>query len=205
MTDVQWASGVGADKFNLDFLSLACTGEAIFRALGRNVVEHLVPAYGCQGKVNETGTGNVNLVEERACTEGRHQSLGDLAGRLLLGPGHDHCQVGRKITMLWVSGHFDLDLRDFPGVQGLVIEAGLQGLADLLSQEILHKLTSTILRNDIILLSLVFAQGNIFAVIWTVQGSVTVHRKAFRTIGAPSAVHTELASVFCHDYDSSKG
>jgi hypothetical protein len=70
--------------------------------------------------------------------------------------------------MLWVSGHFDLDLRDFPGVQGLVIEAGLQGLADLLSQEILHKLTSTILRNSIILLSLVFAQGNIFAVIWAV-------------------------------------
>ncbi len=205
MTDVQRAGGVGADKFNLDFLSLACPGDAIFRAPGRNVVEHLVPANGCQGKVNETGAGNVNLVEERTFTEGRHQSLGDLAGRLLLGPGHDHCQVGRKITVLWVSGYFDLDLRDFPGVQGLVIEAGLQGFGDLLSQEILHKLTSVILRNGIILLSLVFPQGDIFAVIWTVQGSATVHRKAFRTIGAPGAVHTELACVFCHDYDSSQG
>ena len=130
VTDMQGAGGVGADEFNLDTLALACGGGSIGLSPAHDVIKNFVPAGRGQVEIDKSRAGDFNLLQERTRPEFRDQGLGDLARGLFFSPGHGHGEVRGKITMLRVAGYFDLDIRDNPGMEGVVGKTGLQRSAD---------------------------------------------------------------------------
>lgn len=90
-------------------------------------------------------------------------------------------------------------------MQRFAIEAGLQGGANLLSQEILHRCLSILTRTRLSIQLPGFAQCDVLAIVRAMQGRITTHGKTFRTVDTPGTVHAKFASIFSHDYGSFRG
>ena len=109
MPDVKGAGGVGADKFDLDFLAGTHVRKSIAFVKIMNLLQDRVPGGLFHVKIEKPGPGNiragnhsVRIIE--VCDDG----FGYFARRHFLYRGHDHGDIGREITMGPGFGLFNL-------------------------------------------------------------------------------------------------
>ena len=128
---VHGAGGVGRDKLHHDLLPVALGVGAVLSALPLYRGEDLAVPLGTQSKVQETGAGDLHLLEVAALQlQVIHDGLGDGTGGLVQGLGSRHGKGGGVVPVGGILGNLDGglhlgSLREQSGLGGLLI--GLLG------------------------------------------------------------------------------
>ncbi|MNC19626.1 hypothetical protein D3C75_675610 [compost metagenome] len=112
MPQMQAAGRVGADKFHLDLLALACMDTAIVVTLLSDEGNHRVEIAFGQRKVDESRSGNFSLFNRSSALiqmlDNRFSNLPWIAfGNL----GQLHCSIGSQISVGFIFWHFQHNRR----------------------------------------------------------------------------------------------
>ncbi len=139
MADVQRTGGVGTDELDLDLAAGAGLAATEAPVLAEHFVKFPEPGQRREGEVDEPRAGDLQLAPQPAAVaKGGDQHLGDLARGLALGAGQQHRQVGGKVAVLGVAGHFQLDVGGRCRNEGTGGKAVLERIGKALPQRFPH-------------------------------------------------------------------
>ncbi len=122
VTDVQRAGGIGGDKFELDFFTLADFGAAKAFALFQNLADDIECGIAGQVKIDKARTGNFGFCHGFIRRQGGDNFFGQRARRHARRFGQRHRDVAGEITMAEITAAGDHDRRrDFAAEHAFVL------------------------------------------------------------------------------------
>ena len=139
MTHMQWPGGIGRDKLDLDFFTLADLADAEAVATIENGTNHIQYSLLVNEEIDKAGTGNLNLGDMIAWWQRIDQRLRKFARILARRLGQHQRDITGEVTMGSIAGTGNLDIWRQRAFEHALLLQRTNGLADQVFNRIFQR------------------------------------------------------------------